>query len=68
MTIRRRAKGKRVTIHERGFDPAPLDILSKDVLYWNDWRHAHPETVPGLDGADLSRMSLRDWDFRGAPM
>ena len=49
-------------------DPSHLDILSKGVLYWNDWRHAHPEAVPDLEGADLSRMSLRDGDFRGAFM
>lgn len=98
MTIRRRAKEKRVTIHEKALiwrlgaihgrkaessvpsartkpfargrmaDPAHFDILSKGVLYWNDWRHAHPEAVPDLDGAGLSRMSLRDGDFRRASM
>lgn len=49
-------------------DPTHLEILSKGVLYWNDWRHAHPEAVPDLDGADLSRMSLREGDFRGASL
>jgi hypothetical protein len=41
-------------------NPEHLEILRKGVSAWNKWRIEHPETQPGLVGADLSGAKLRD--------
>jgi uncharacterized protein YjbI with pentapeptide repeats len=45
-----------------------ITTLRRGVLEWNAWRRRNPETVPDLDGAILSGMSLRGADLRGAEL
>lgn len=42
-------------------NPIHLEILSKGVDVWNDWRHNHVEEIP-----NLSESQLIDADFYGS--
>jgi TIR domain/Pentapeptide repeats (8 copies) len=43
-----------------------LSILKSGVSAWNKWRSEHPEIVPDLREANLSRASLNGADLHGA--
>ena len=38
-------------------NPVHVDVLSRGVAAWNEWRLAHPHVVPDLSGANLSRLT-----------
>jgi hypothetical protein len=40
-----------------------LEILQRGVEYWNKWRNNNKETIPDLNGADLSGRDLKYANF-----
>lgn len=38
-------------------NPSHVDILSRGIAAWNEWRAADPHVVPDLSGANLSRLT-----------
>lgn len=42
---------------------AHLALLNQGVQTWNQWRRAHPEIRPDLNGVNISQVSLRGIDF-----
>jgi hypothetical protein len=47
-------------------NPAHLDVLSKGVSFWNNWRKTNPEVVPDLSGTDFSGRNLAQVNFSKA--
>ena len=40
-------------------DPEHLAKLRQGVKAWNTWREENPNTIPHLNGADLSKVNLK---------
>ena len=47
-------------------NPEHLEILSRGVTAWNEWREKGPDTRPDLSSTRLSREDLRGANLRGA--
>lgn len=47
-------------------DPQHLEILSKGVEFWNNYRRTHPEFVPDLSESNLSRFNLNSINLKRA--
>jgi hypothetical protein len=47
-------------------NPEHLEILSKGVETWNEWRAEHPQTIPNLSNTDLYNTDLVRANLRKA--
>lgn len=49
-------------------NPEHIAMLKEGPGAWNKWRAEHPEALPDLREADLSRTDLHDAHFAGAEL
>ncbi len=49
-------------------NPSQEELLKRSVGEWNMWRMVHPDTIPNLNGAVLSRFDLKGADLEGTDL